>query len=314
VGPGIVSPSGPTAAPAIAASAPVTGPIAATGPNAVRPATDGAPPGLATAFDLSLAIPQPDAASASSDPALAAPPAVESAPRPATVAFLGAPPAGPSPLHTPDAPAHAEPVSFVPTAPGSRTGAAQWSLPFSRRQLAIGGGSVLGLVVLIAIIATVAGGSATPRVAAVADAAVVAPPPRPPSPAQDQLTRAEALVTDGRPDSALELLLSARRVFPDDAQLPVAAGKLYFAKFWFTAGLRQFRDALQLDPSYRSDPEVIRTALKGFITDRSYNSEIARFLREDIGAPAKSFLEETASTHPNRTIRDRAATELRRYR
>ena len=264
-----------------ATPAAVTGPVPVIGSGSISaPVTPPAPGGAGSA-------PVPDGSAA-------APPPGDSAPRPEVSA-------------QPEVSASVEPVTGeAPTAP-----AGPWA--WSRKQLAIAGGGALGLVLLIALIASVTGGSA-PQVAVVADAAVVAPPPRPASPVDEQLVRADDLVATGRPDTALELLLSARRVFPTDARLPYAAGKLYFAKFWFTAGLRQFRDSLQLDPAYRTDPELIRIALRGFITDRGYNAEIARFLREDIGGPAKSFLEETASTHPSRTIRDRAAAELRRYR
>jgi hypothetical protein len=54
--------------------------------------------------------------------------------------------------------------------------------------------------------------------------------------------------------------------------------------------------------------------LRGFLTTPSYNSDLASFLREEIGSAAQPFLEETARDHPNATIRSRAASELHRYR
>jgi len=80
-----------------------------------------------------------------------------------------------------------------------------------------------------------------------------------------------------------------------------------------TEGLRSFRDALRLEPSYRGDPELIKLVLRGFITTPSYNNDLAAFLREEIGSAAVPFLEETARDHPNPMIRSRAVSELRRY-
>ena len=74
-----------------------------------------------------------------------------------------------------------------------------------------------------------------------------------------------------------------------------------------------FRDAIRLEPSYRSDPELIKTVLRGFNTTPSYNDDLAGFLRDDIGSAAQPLLEETARDHPNPVIRSRAAAELRRY-
>jgi hypothetical protein len=63
----------------------------------------------------------------------------------------------------------------------------------------------------------------------------------------------------------------------------------------------------------KSDPELIKTVLKAFITTPRYESQLANFLRESIGDDAKPYLEETAQTHPNASIRARAESELRRY-
>jgi hypothetical protein len=54
--------------------------------------------------------------------------------------------------------------------------------------------------------------------------------------------------------------------------------------------------------------------LRGFITTPYVERELETFLREDIGAPAVPYLEETAKEHPNPTIRARASAELERLR
>jgi hypothetical protein len=189
-------------------------------------------------------------------------------------------------------------------------------LPYSRRQLAIAGGGVFAVILLIAVIAASRGGDT--KQAAAADAGVTGTgeiemdPVRADDAAQ-VIARAAELAGNGEREAAIDLLIKARVVYPDDADLPYHAGKLYFSKLWWTDGLKSFRDAIRLEPTYRTDPELIKTVLKGFITTPTYNEELASFLREDIGEPSKMFLEETARDHPNATKRARAAAELKRY-
>ena len=130
-------------------------------------------------------------------------------------------------------------------------------------------------------------------------------------PVRDIVARAGELAAQG--DRGLDQLRKARRQYPDSAVLAYTVGRICFSKFYWTEGLKHFRDAIRLDPSYRADPELIKTVLRGFITTPSYNDDLASFLRDDIGSAAQPFLEETARDHPSAMIRNRAATELRRY-
>ena len=270
-------------------------------------------PGLDPRFDLSLAIPQAPA-SGIIEASVAAPvPIAEPASRPATVAFLGAPPAGPSPLTATKDADPEPPDMFVPPVRPGRIVYSPVQYPFTRKQLAIAGGGVVAVVIIIAIIAGARGGSRTAATPIDAASAVVVAPPPPANPVDDQLARANAMISEGRTEPALQLLISARRVFPDDARLAYLTGKLYFGKMWWRDGIKQFRDTLTLDPGYRTDPELIRIVLKGFITPTDYPADLGSFLRNDIGPPARSFLEETAADHPNRNVRARAAAELRRF-
>lgn len=116
------------------------------------------------------------------------------------------------------------------------------------------------------------------------------------------LARAADLVANGDREAAIDLLGKSRALYVDNAEIPYMAGKLYFAKLWWTDGLKNFRDAVRLEPRYKTDPELIKTILKGFITTPSYNDELAAFLRNEIGAPAVQYLEETSRDHPNATI------------
>jgi tetratricopeptide (TPR) repeat protein len=199
--------------------------------------------------------------------------------------------------------ATATPAAGVPVVPSNRSA----TPPPRRRWRRL---ALVATAVIIAGAATVAfvelrGRSSAPSVPATAGAR--------PDPAQDTITRANELVAQGDREAALELLNRARRQAPDSAGLAYATGRVYFSKFYWTEGLRNFRDAIRSDPSYRSDPELIKTVLRGFLTTPSYNDDLASFLREDIGSAVQPMLEETVRDHPNAAIRTRAATELRRY-
>jgi hypothetical protein len=80
--------------------------------------------------------------------------------------------------------------------------------------------------------------------------------------------------------------------------------------------LKQFREVLVLDPTYRSDVEMIKIVLKAFITPADYRdaADLGTFLRVDIGPPARQYLEETAQSHPRAGTRTRAKAELAKMR
>ncbi len=146
------------------------------------------------------------------------------------------------------------------------------------------------------------------------DAAVaIAPAPdaAPIDPAATIVAQADELVAAGKPDAALDALVKARRLYPDRASLAYAAGKLYFAKLWFNDGIKSFRDAIKLDPSYRSDPELVKAVVRGFIMTPEYDERLGSFLLE-LGDAAQEALDETARSHPNPQVRARATAQLRR--
>ncbi len=145
------------------------------------------------------------------------------------------------------------------------------------------------------------------------------PPPAPPpvvaeDPVADLVTRATELASNGRRQDAIDTLLKARKTYGKDARLPYTLAKLYLDKMWWADGLKQARDALALDPQLRSDADLIKLALRGFNTTKSYDWTLARFLRVDIGDAAKPYMEDTAKNHPNPIVRSRATAELRRYK
>ena len=163
-------------------------------------------------------------------------------------------------------------------------------------------------------VAVLAGGGAPAEPASRVDAGLMHDAAGPPDPIREITARAGSLLAQGDREAALDLLGRSRRQYPDSAALAYAAGRIYFSKFYWTDGLKSFRDAIRSDPSYRADPELIKTVLRGFNMTPTYNEDLAGFLRDDIGSAARPFLEETARDHPSAAIRSRAAGELRRYR
>ena len=121
------------------------------------------------------------------------------------------------------------------------------------------------------------------------------------------------MIAEDDAETAITLLTKARKSAPDNAHFALMLGRAYFAKLWWSEGVKNFRDAVRLDPELKSDPEMLKTLLKGFLTTPDVDDRIADFMVE-LGDPMKAYLQETAETHPNKQLRARAKAELRNYR
>jgi serine/threonine-protein kinase len=209
-------------------------------------------------------------------------------------------------------------MPLEPTAPPARPLSVPSQAPArSRRPLAIVGAALAAIAIVVGIVVATRS-DAKPDVAATpaSSPAVEAPPAAPPAtddPVDAVIAQAREMSASGRREAAIDLLVKARKSHPKEARLAYEASKLYLDKMWWADGLKQARAAIDLDPAYRSDAELIKLVLKGFNTTASYDWTLARFLRDDIGAAAKPYVEETAKSHPNPIVRKRAATELTRY-
>jgi serine/threonine-protein kinase len=147
---------------------------------------------------------------------------------------------------------------------------------------------------------------------------VIATPPHdaaaidaPPNPAAEVLANAMQLAANGKVDKALDLLVDARKVYPTRAELPAAAGKLYFSKLWWNDGIANLREAVKLDPKLKNDREIVEVVVRGFIKTPGYDWRIGNFLLE-LGASAAPLLEDIARTHANPEIRARAEAMRKR--
>ncbi|HEU0032469.1 MAG TPA: serine/threonine-protein kinase [Kofleriaceae bacterium] len=132
----------------------------------------------------------------------------------------------------------------------------------------------------------------------------------PPDPGIPIAAQAATLAAQGKLDAAIEQVANARKIHATSPALAYRAGRLYCQREAWTDCLLAFRDAIRLEPGYRHDVDLIRDVLRGFIVAVD-PAPLAKFLREDIGAPATPFLDETARTHPNPKVRARAQAALR---
>ena len=73
-------------------------------------------------------------------------------------------------------------------------------------------------------------------------------------PADDLAAQATQLAADGKVQAAIDMLVKARKVYPDRAVLALTVGKLYMSKMWWNDGIANLRDAIKLDPALKSDP------------------------------------------------------------
>ncbi len=190
--------------------------------------------------------------------------------------------------------------------------------PRRTRTFAFVGVAATAAAIVTAFIAT-RGDAGPPKPAAAPVAAMPVPAPvepaapPPPSGADAVLAKANDLIASNRREAALDVLLAARKTFPKDARVSYQAAMLYLEKMWWVDGLKLARTAIELDPSYKSDADLIKLVVRGFNTTKSVDWTLASFLRKDIGAPARPFLEEAATKHPNPIVRSRAKAELRHY-
>jgi tetratricopeptide (TPR) repeat protein len=124
-----------------------------------------------------------------------------------------------------------------------------------------------------------------------------------------ELAVAAAYLEQGQPRHARDLLDRLRRHDPDNAEIHYLLGKALLYEGWVKDGLDAFRDAIALDPGYRSHADLIEHAAAGLGSD-SEHFAVSRFLIRDIGAAARPALENIAAHHDHEEVRERANRAL----
>jgi serine/threonine-protein kinase len=167
------------------------------------------------------------------------------------------------------------------------------------------------LLLLLPVLALAAGGAwwllrAAPAEEEAPQVPVVEPtPPAAPPPADTPSEIAEALrQAEGGPwASSVKRLEQLRKRYPDNAVIPYTLGHLYMEKLWGQEAFAAYQDAIERNPAYRTDPQLIRDAVRSLLSD-SHAWRGLNFLRKEIGAAAVPYLEE---------VKDSKATRLRTH-
>ena len=259
------------------------------------------------ALDVTLPLPPtPRSSQSSSTVAPQRPPSSPSITRPQSSPSIPMPRASTGPVAGERAPSQSS--SIAPPA----------ASPRRRVAIAIGALASIAAVAIVIVVATRSDAKPTSNDVATPPPTIDAAPVIETADNVDAVAQIELrgleLAASGRREAALDLFLDARKTYPKDARLAYQASKLYLDKMYKADGLKLARTAIDLDPKYKSDDELIKLVVKLFNTTASTDWTLSKFLREDIGPAAKPYLEDTANGHPNPIVRKRAKAELRHYR
>ena len=120
------------------------------------------------------------------------------------------------------------------------------------------------------------------------------------------------MVEAGRGAAAVKPLIELQTKYPRDAEIRYLLGQAYFDRLWYRDGIEAYQAAIARDARYRSNPTLIKSTLRGFLSPE-HSSRIARFLRDDIGEPARPHLEAFVKQHPSERVRERAQRALQSF-
>ncbi len=246
------------------------------------------------------------------------------------------PPVQPAP---PDAVTRPIAVSVSLPPPAARDpGASQAPLVVQQRRMHVVAAVVGAVVVLAVILRACPGGTHAaapadarppdahlevtpiPPDAALPDAAVVidAAPPAPPidagvdeDPAGAALLAAAARVSAHDVDGALKILADAHRKFVANPDIPYMTGRLQLGRGHFPEAIASLRAAIRLFPGYLDDPELGKLVVAAFMSTPSRHADLARFIHDDLGHAAVSYLTDARDHAATAALRARAAAELK---
>jgi serine/threonine-protein kinase len=133
--------------------------------------------------------------------------------------------------------------------------------------------------------------------------------PRPAAAPDGQgLERARQLIASHATAEALALLDQLRTTDPANADVPYLQALVYFDNRRIPEAVAAAEVAIGKDPALKSDPDLVKAALRSLANDRGYERSEA-FLRT-LGPPAQPFIKEAAHRDPSPKVRDRAAELL----
>ncbi len=123
-----------------------------------------------------------------------------------------------------------------------------------------------------------------------------------------QLEQARQMVARGEIDAAIGLLNQLRAQQPDNADVPYLLAMVDFDNRRWPDGLAAAQIAVRKNPAFKSDPDLIKGAIRSLVSDRGYDRSQA-FLR-GLGQPAVPFIKEAAAHDSSPKVRERAGELL----
>jgi serine/threonine-protein kinase len=143
---------------------------------------------------------------------------------------------------------------------------------------------------------------------AAAPAAAATAPAAAPSGDSPQLEQARQMVARGEIDGAIALLNQLRTQQPDNADVPYLLAMVNFDNRRWPDGLAAAQIAVRKNPALKSDPDLIKGAIRSLVSDRGFDRSQA-FLRS-LGQPAMPFIKEAAAHDGSPKVRERASELL----
>ena len=122
------------------------------------------------------------------------------------------------------------------------------------------------------------------------------------------LEQARQMVARGEIEPAIALLNKLRAQQPDNADPPYLLAMIDFDNRRWPDGLAAAQIAVHKNPALKSDPDLIKGAIRSLVSDRGYDRSQA-FLRS-LGAAATPFIKEAAAHDGSPKVRERAAELL----
>jgi eukaryotic-like serine/threonine-protein kinase len=126
-----------------------------------------------------------------------------------------------------------------------------------------------------------------------------------------RLADARRLLAVGKLDDAIQALYQLRRQSPKNPEVALMLGHAYFRKQWRTDGLREYDEALKLQPALRRNPQLVHNVVLA-LDDPTFKTASA-LVHARLGTAALGELKRAGRDPKNPTVQKRAAhlaTEL----
>ncbi len=133
-------------------------------------------------------------------------------------------------------------------------------------------------------------------------------PPEPVAPAPIEVRNvddAKKLIDQGRREEAIAGLRALKRKHPKSAYIPYLLGHLYFDKRWWSIGMREYKDAIKNNRSYRKRSVLNKNVIRALGSDKSKSKAITLYLKT-IGRSGLKYLRRAAKSDRNSKVRRRA--------